>query len=210
MGVLQGVSAQFALQKGYSSKQVSQQYSLRVLFFTLAIHMAIIFIAITSHLHKSEQTETAIKLMPIYVAPLTSAFSSETPSIQRDIQFSLPIIVPELVFPQFETDISILNASDFLGQEAYELPTKKSGRYKDVFNPELRKKLQDLPERKIAKPKIQYLGVGITLEDIGDGMCLYGDAFAKTGQKVKCGPDQGEQMMLNVEHALADPLHLNE
>ncbi|GGY68265.1 hypothetical protein GCM10011613_10590 [Cellvibrio zantedeschiae] len=209
MGVLQGVSAQSIARKRYSPKLVPQQYSLWVFFFTFIIHLAIIFVAMKGHHHKSEQVEMAINLVPMYVVADVPVFSVEAPAIQSDIQLSSPVS-PELIFPEPEKNVSTLNMREFLGQETYEFPTKKSGRYKDVFNPELRKKLQDLPERKVVKPKIQYLGVGITLEDIGNGMCLYGDAFLKTGYKVKCGPDQGEQMMINMEHALADPLHLNE
>ncbi len=114
------------------------------------------------------------------------------------------VILLEVVIPEIEIKELDLGVSDF--NDTYELHNKNSDKYKDVFDPKLRKKLQALPPQVKKKPKIQYLGVGITLEDIGNGMCIYGDALHKTGRKVKCGLDQGEQMMLNVEQALADPL----
>jgi hypothetical protein len=129
----------------------------------------------------------------------------DIPVFER-VSVKTSVLLPEILIEEqapTALDITVEQPSTH-----YEFPNKKAGRYKDVFDPKIRKKLENLSVKIMPKPKIQYLGVGITLEDIGNGKCIYGNAFTGEGSVVKCGPDEGERMMLNVERSLDDPLGL--
>jgi hypothetical protein len=172
--------------------------------FVVVVHCSLIIAAFNQRLMRHEEflVETQVTLVLLQ--------QEESQSVQSENSLSHiskhSIALPEISFPDVQIENVELNIPYL--NEAYELPNKKSERYKNVFDPKLRKKLQELPPVVKAKPKIQYLGVGITLEDIGNGKCIYGDAFHKAGSIVKCGPNEGERMMQNVERALEDPLGL--
>lgn len=200
----QGTSFPSIVRRRYSLASKSQKHSRWVFFFVLIVHLGIIFIAVTSDFRAYREAETAIILVQTHIKSVVVQSSIVVSPIKREVR-SFAIVLPELTFSE---DDFALGFGDDSSVDTYEFPHKKSDRYNDVFNPELRKRLQELTGRKMPKPKIQYIGVGITLEDIGDGKCIYGDAFHKSGAVVKCGPDQGEIMMENVEKSLADPLGL--
>ncbi len=188
--------------QGHRSKQEAI-----VIFFLIAIfHLILIVVALNAKIKRLEAS----------VAPAFKVFYLSQVKIPLEIELNAPVVEPavvkaSIVLSEIVIEEPTQTSLDFTIEQPtshYEFPNKKAGRYKDVFDPKLRKRLEDLPIKIIPKPKIQYLGVGITLEDIGNGKCIYGDAFHKTGNIVKCGPDEGERMMLNVERALDDPLGL--
>ena len=180
--------------------------SIFIFIVIVFFHLALIVIALNS---KITQLETSVvpALKMVLLSPVKIPIKTELdiPLIES-VSIKTEVVLPAIFFEkeaQPALDITFEQSSKY-----YEFPNKKAERYKDVFDPKLRKTLEDLPIKTMPKPKIQYLGVGITLEDIGNGKCIYGNAFAGEGRIVKCGPDEGERMMLNVERALVDPLGL--
>jgi hypothetical protein len=188
--------------QGYRPKQESI-----IIFIVIVIlHLALIIFVLNAKIKQRETSVTpAFKMIYLSQVKIPVQTELNIPVVER-ASIKASMVLPEIIIEeqtQTALDITIEQPSTH-----YEFPNKKAGRYKDVFDPKLRKKLEELPIKSMPKPKIQYLGVGITLEDIGDGKCIYGDAFAGGGSIVKCGPDEGERMMLNVERALDDPLGL--
>lgn len=200
LGVLRFAHASF--HQGHRSKQESI-----VIFIVIVIlHFILIVVALNAKIkQRGPLVSPAFKI--IYLSQINIPVQTELniPVIEHPTVKAL-MALPEIVIEeqtQTALDITLEQSTSH-----YEFPNKKAGRYKDVFDPKLRKKLEDLRIKTIPKPKIQYLGVGVTLEDIGNGKCIYGNAFTGEGSVVKCGPDEGERMMLNVERALDDPLGL--
>ena len=190
----------------YHQSHRSKQESIVIFIVIVILHLALIVVVLNTKVKQREASVTPAFKM-IYLSQVKIPIQTELniPVIER-VSIKAAMVLPEIVIEeqaQTTLDITFEQSS-----KHYEFPNKKAGRYKDVFDPKLRKKLEDLPIKTMAKPKIQYLGVGITLEDIGNGKCIYGNAFTGEGRIVKCGPDEGERMMLNVERALDDPLGL--
>lgn len=191
---------------GYLQGSKSKPESIVVFIVIVFFHLVLILVVLNEKMEQREVSVTPAFKM-IYLSQVKIPLQTELniPVVKR-ISIKASIMLPEIVIEektQTALDITFEQPSNH-----YEFPNKKAGRYKDVFDPKLRKKLLDLPIKAMPKPKIQYQGVGITLEDIGNGKCIYGDAFSGGGRIVKCGPDEGERMMLNVERALDDPLGL--
>lgn len=181
------------------------KYQNAVVFVIVAFaHALIILEGLRQKITASELLSERVLYM-IYLAPQShkSLEELQKPKVSqlRPVWFEAPTI--QFAEPDF--------ASNFTHSDntSYKLANKKAEQYRDIFDPRLREKLENLPLRVSKKLKIQHLGVGVTLEDIGGGLCIYGDALRKEGRKVKCGPDEGELMMQNVEKALADPLGIH-
>lgn len=194
--------ARASFHQGYRFKQES----IIVFIVIVMFHVALILVALNAKIKQREASVTPAFKM-IYLSQVKIPIQTELNiPVIKNPTVKTSMLLPEIVIEeqaQAALDITVEQPTSH-----YAFPNKKAGRYKDVFDPKLRKKLEDLPIKVIPKPKIQYLGVGITLEDIGNGKCIYGNAFTGEGNIVKCGPDEGESMMLNVERALDDPLGL--
>jgi hypothetical protein len=187
-------------------RQRSKQESAVILFLIVILHLVLIVVALNAKIKQREAAVTpAFKMIYLSHVKIPIPTELNIPVIEH------PTVKASMALPEIVIEEKAQTALDITVEQPtshYEFPNKKAGRYKDVFDPKLRKKLVELPIKTIPKPKIQYLGVGITLEDIGNGKCIYGNAFTGEGNIVKCGPDEGERMMLNVERALDDPLGL--
>lgn len=188
-------SSCFSVEKRFNSR------SLAVICVVAFAHVIVIILAMNMKAKQRElRPEGAINLATVLKKPEGLFLEPKKPLIY--IRPPQPIYYPRIQIA--EPALLVGEPVDFTSQ----LPSQASKQYTDVFDPKLRKKLQDLPVRKKTEPKIKRLGVGVTLEYIGDGICIFGDSVNKTGRKVKCGADSGEQMLMNVERALADPLGL--
>jgi hypothetical protein len=197
----------FGRSNGYLSTHRSKPNSIILFVIVVCVHLLLIVIVLNVKVRQRQSyiAESVFNMVQLPSEKLELNIEPEKPL--KHIQLHIPpLTLPSYSVNDFEVEPANLSATEFAAP--YEFPSKKDNLYKDVFHPELRKKLQNLLPSIKHKPKIQHLGVGITLEDIGNGKCIYGDAFHKDGRIVKCGPDQGEQMMENVEKALADPLGL--
>lgn len=188
-------------------RQRPEQKSVVLFFLVLILHMVLIVLAFNTQIKLREAAVTpGFKIIHLAQVKIPVQTELNAPVIERTV-INVSMALPDIVIEE-QIQTAIITSIE-QPKSHYEFPSKKAGRYKDVFDPRLRKKLEDLPVKTIPKPKIQYLGVGITLEDIGDGKCIYGNAFSGEGRTVKCGPNEGERMMLNIERDLDDPLGLN-
>jgi len=93
----------------------------------------------------------------------------------------------------------------------YQLRNKNSDKYKHLFDPRLREKLQNL--KHFIKSKTRSVD-GIEVLDIGNGMCeltsVSNSPSSSGSAVVKCGNNESEQMVENIENALKDPLGINQ
>jgi hypothetical protein len=82
----------------------------------------------------------------------SALYSFGGPSINPNFNSVQPFkpIIPDVELN--ELDVNVLDLKD-----SYELPNKNPERYKEIFDPKLRKKLQELPPRLLMKPKFNIL-----------------------------------------------------
>ena len=173
-----------------------------ILFFHCVLFIAFMRIQLGKHQTLSlQRTFTLVSLPPERNSPILEL---PPPSLNFNTHL-MQIPLPNIEIAESPTQT--MNATSIEMDKSYELPNKSSNRYQEIFDPKLRQKLQALHQPSIVKPKIQSLGIGVTLENIGDGKCIYGDAFNRTGKIVKCGPDEGERMMNNINEELETRKH---
>lgn len=209
MGFLHGTVSLYVVGTTRKSQfPKSSARSLLSLLIVLFVHVLIISYTFKNRFQSTEvfAVEPQVNLILLTPEKVSPSLNNLSLGLGELSVSNFENVIPRMEFPSIEDRGLDLDSPDY--NNTFELPNKNSNKYKDVFDPKLRKRLQDLPSPKKVKPKIEYLGVGITLEHLGNGKCLYGDAFHKTGNVVKCGLDEGVQMMLNVERALDDPLGL--
>lgn len=135
-----------------------------------------------------------------------------------EIQFVIPESINDANQIQFiESDLKVLPSAD-----TYELPSENAHLYPDVFDPRLRKKLQEnhqvVSKAKLAKLRTWKDVTGNTVVEVGEGSCIR--SMPSTGNsraanwsllRFKCGRDEGEKMMDNVTadlEARKHPLHI--
>ncbi|RYY01605.1 MAG: hypothetical protein EOO53_16525 [Gammaproteobacteria bacterium] len=192
-----------------SSKSPLQRNSPKVLIVIILAHVFLIFIILNT---KSKQlkdlpSETVMQISEVKIQNNFSAFVPEIPDLNTGIK-SFDLSLPDIKFneaPRGPLDLSLPKISD-----SYELPDATSELYKDVFDPKLRKKLQEAHANR--KPKKQNTintwetSGGTTLVDMGDGECIASMPKVDSRQRgtnwsmlrVKCGKTDSEKMMDNV------------
>lgn len=119
------------------------------------------------------------------------------------ISVDSPVINPVPI----ELDPEAINAES----SNYTISSAKAEKYQHLFDPRLRERLQNL--KHFTKSKTRSIG-DTQILDLGNGQCEYTwVSSSRTGPpsvsvQVKCGNNESEQMIENMEKALADPLGL--
>ena len=124
-----------------------------------------------------------------------------TLQVQPDLSSVKP--PTELQFPPMEAVPALTAEPSFL---------KKKDAYQHLFDPRLREKLAQL--KHFTKSKTRSVE-GIEIVDLGGGICELTSLDSGSGStglpgsvQVKCGNNESEQMIENMEQALNDPLDL--
>lgn len=193
----------------FSSKRISRKASGFILAIIIVAH-GILIILVLNNKYKSREfttNETLLRLVD---------FSSE--KYQPLVVLEEPIVSFHLnTFHSYLPNVDIKDApvkgadlTNYQYSVPYELPNKNDDLYSDVFDPVLRKKLQDAHAKR--KPKKQNTlntwetTGGTTFVDMGDGECIASMPkidFRDRGTswsmlRVKCGKTDSEKMMDNV------------
>ena len=193
----------------YSSRSLLQHNSPLVLVLIILIHFFLI--ALILNIKSKQRKDLAYEtIMQLREAPSENIFyvsEPETPNINVEVK-PIHLVVPELDFK--ENNKTRLDLSVVPSDQTYELPEANAELYKDVFDPKLRKKLQEAHANR--KPKKQNTlntwetSGGTTLVDMGDGECIASMPKIDSRQRgttwsmlrVKCGKTDSEKMMDNV------------
>lgn len=138
----------------------------------------------------------------------------------KPISPTLEIIAPDFsqLHPAISLDAAVVNtvridveAATDDPEPSYSILPANSGKYQHLFDPRLRERLQNL--KHFTKSKTRSVD-GIQILDLGNGECeLTTVGKSATGRlsesvTVRCGNNESEQMIENMEKALADPLGL--
>ena len=176
----------------------------------VALHSVIILLILGN---QSARRSNVINEKPLQLLQLQP--EKKINSYNVDVQ-PLSLRAPEiqLVIPESISDTNQIQfiESDLKGLpsvDTYELPTENSHLYPDVFDPRLRKKLQEnhqvVSKAKLAKLRTWKDVTGNTVVEVGEGSCIR--SMPSTGNsratnwsllRFKCGKDEGEKMMDNV------------
>ena len=202
----------------YSSRSVTQHNSPFVLILIVLIHLLLIALVlnIKSKQRKDIYFEAIMQLRELPTKNIYSISEPEVPNINVDVK-PIHLVVPALDFK--ENNKIPLDLSVITSDQTYELPDANAELYKDVFDPKLRKKLQEAHASR--KPKKQNTlntwetAGGATLVDMGDGECIASMPkidFRDRGTswsllRVKCGETDSEKMMDNVSADLEARKH---
>jgi hypothetical protein len=138
----------------------------------------------------------------------------------KPISPSLHIVAPDFsqIPPAISLDTAVINSLQIDGDVAaddaepsYKLPIANSDKYQHLFDPRIRERLQNL--KHFTKSKTRSVD-GVQILDLGNGECelttVGRSAAGRPSESVtvKCGNNESEQMIENMEKALADPLGL--
>jgi hypothetical protein len=193
----------------YSSRSVLQRNSPFILVLIILTHLILIFLVsnIKSKHPENLPFETVMQLRDLQSENTFSVSEPEIPNINVEIK-PVQLAVPEISFN--ENYKSRLDLSAPPSDNIYELPHANAELYKDVFDPVLRKKLQEAHANRKSK-KHDALNTwetsgGTTLVDMGDGECIASMPKIDARQRgttwsmlrVKCGKTDSEKMMDNV------------
>lgn len=202
----------------YSSRSVTQHNSPFVLILIVLIHLLLIALVlnIKSKQRKDISFEAIMQLRELPTKNIYSVSETEIPNINVDVK-PIHLVVPEITFK--ENNKTPLDLSVITSDQTYELPDANAELYKDVFDPKLRKKLQEAHAAR--KPKKQEsletwrASNGTTLVDMGSGECMASmpqmdlrDRGTNWGLlRVKCGETESERMMNNIDADLEARKH---
>jgi hypothetical protein len=192
-----------------SSRRVSKNQSSLVLGIIVLVHAVLILLVLNEKVRPREifPFERIIQLVQLQPEKNISISEPEKPIV--DVKTSVTsLTAPALSFK--DSNNSKLDLSLPQSDSLYELPDGTEGQYKDVFDPKLRKKLQEAHANR--KPKKQNTintwetSGGTTLVDMGDGECIASMPKVDSRQRgtnwsmlrVKCGKTDSEKMMDNV------------
>ena len=191
---------------------------LPALMLTLVIHLLLLNFIYHGLLEKnkleSNKNESSQTLSHLVAIVEPKHQDAETSSIKPADNFptvNIPFHIPDIA----DRDIIYEDLSSHsFPSDQYKLHNKNSDKYQHLFDPRLREKLQNL--KHFTKSKTRSVD-GIQILDIGDGMCeltSLSNAPSSSGSGgesavVKCGNNQSEQMVENMEKTLKDPLGIN-
>jgi len=190
-------------------------------FYAAIIVAAIHLVAVLLFLYANKTADTHPgPLSSLQMIKPVADISETTPILEPPlIDFQpgfLPIQLAELDIAQsVHADLTrIYSAAD----TPYQLPDKNADLYPDVFDPRLRKKLQDAhANRKPVKKDLinTWVSGETTLAEVGDGECVA--SMPKTDSRdrgtswsmirVKCGKSDSEKMMDNINADLEARKH---
>ncbi|RYD73438.1 MAG: hypothetical protein EOP55_17045, partial [Sphingobacteriales bacterium] len=114
-----------------------------LLSLVAAFHIIVIFSILTGDLTRHNRDyDEPLKLIQLRPEPKQKTLDLTLPSLR------LEMINPQFVIPDSTSGVRVIEFvnTDFSGlpsEDDYELPNENSELYKDVFDPRLRKKLQD-------------------------------------------------------------------
>lgn len=210
------------LQKNFSFKSTLNIKSPFIFCIIVVIHLLFIFIALTSKSSRKEDLSHESLLQVIMLRPQKPEFEFEphVPEVNiRSYALQLEFHIPDVKYA--EADISDLDLSAIEPNVHYELPNINADKFKDVFDPRLRKQLQEnhqvVSKAKIAKMRTWNDGAGNTVAEVGEGDCIrsmpaVGGALASQGTTwsmvhFKCGKDESDRMMDNINADLEARKH---
>lgn len=179
------------------------------IFFTIFVgHVFFIDMALNHNPRSAENSfhELLLQVSILHPQKVISEFDSRLP--EANIRFES--VQPDFQIPAIK-NIEIDKANLDLSIDPnthYELPSPHSDRYANVFDPRLRKQLQEnhqvVSKAKIAKLRTWNDGSGNTVAEVGEGDCIRsmpgGDGVGITWSTLhfKCGKDESDRMMDNI------------
>ncbi|MET0357212.1 MAG: hypothetical protein ABW044_10565 [Cellvibrio sp.] len=180
--------------------------SIYAIAITLIAHgVVILFLVNLKHIEPAVNNST-IQMIQLKPEKVDAVLTVETPTIHFQSR-AIHVDIPNIDFvDQGPADLRLIHSQSDI---PYELPGKNSDLYGDVFDPVLRKKLQEAhanrrPARKDAINT--WVSGATTMVDVGDGECIR--SIPKTDSRergtqwsmlrVKCGKSDSEKMMDNV------------
>lgn len=194
---------------GYSSKRLSRKTS-GFIFATIVIaHGVLIILVLNSKLKPREYKtrETLLQLVELSPEKYLSVADLEKPVVIFHLN-AIHNKLPDVDIK--DAPIKKADVTNYQSSVPYELPNKNDKLYSDVFDPVLRKKLQEANANR--KPKKHdtlntwQTSGGTTLVDMDDGECIASMPKIDSRQRgtswsmlrVKCGKTDSEKMMDNV------------
>ncbi len=193
----------------FSSKRISRKASGFIFAIIVIAHGILIILVLNSKskLREYRVTETLLQLVDLPPEEYQPLVEPEKPIVS----FHLTANHNEL--PNIDIKNAPVEKADLTNYQSsvpYELPNKNDKLYSDVFDPVLRKKLQEAHANR--KPKKQNTlntwetSGGTTLADMGDGECIASMPTIDSRQRgtswsmlrVKCGKTDSEKMMDNI------------
>jgi hypothetical protein len=170
-------------------------------------HIVLIYLANKHFSLKREASRDEVLLHfinhPVLIVPSQPEISAPDFSVSRSRHSPN---LPEIDRLQIEAD-----TADYAEPPTYAFPERGSEKFQHLFDPRPRERLQNL--KHFTKSKTRSID-GIQILDLGNGRCeLTFVGSSKRGLpsesvEVKCGNNESEQMVENMEKALADPLGL--
>jgi hypothetical protein len=200
-----------------SPKYQTKRSSSITLVAIVIAHGLFIFVALNAKTKQRENFPSQSLLQLIQLQPEESVISE----IQKpDVSFQSTAVHIQLPAIEINDAPHILtDLSDYQSVEPYELPNPNDALYGDVFDPQLRKKLQEThANRRAQKPDALNTWItsgGTTLVNMGDGECIR--SIPKTDSRergtswsmlrVRCGKTDSEKMMDSVNADLEARKH---
>ena len=177
----------------------------------LALHLALIYTALK---FQPKQPISVDKSGPAILKVLTERHEVSVLSLPPISQKNSQSNFLKLESPSkltFESTYSNPEGSD----KPYEFVDPGSAQYQHLFDPRLREKLKSV--KHFSKSKNRSVD-GIEISDMGDGTCMLtslssqqsGNSAGPGWVVVKCGNNESEQMIENMEKSLSDPLGLKK
>lgn len=182
------------------SNHLLRRQSTLVLGVILLVHAFVIVLAFNDR-EKPQKSVPEKILLLINVLPKPEEASSTLPELEVK-----PFQLPYLSHPSIQIAEPVMSPLDIpINDSSYELPSKTSGQYENVFDPKVRQKLLDA--QNLNKPRSKESVGSWTESDgrvftyIGDGMCFVSmpkvdarDRGTNWGM-TKCGKNDSEKAM---------------
>lgn len=196
----------------YSLRSLLPHNSYIILMLIILLHIFLVVIALNIKLKQRKDFffETVMQLRKVKIENTSSVLEPEALNINMVIT-PTHLMMPELNLGEvYQFRLDLKSVSSDQSTMPYKSPNKNDKLYGDVFDPTLRKKLQEA----YANPKPKKQGVlntwqtsgGTTLVDVGDGECISSLPKIDSRQRgtawsmlrVKCGQTDSEKMMDNI------------
>lgn len=192
----------------YPKRKTLSRMQAFALTATLVIHLVLVYLLSTqSRPHQSPSViESTIQYL--IIAPAAApAVRITLPDVNIYTQLPINTLAP---IDKIQLDEGMPGV-DVPTADIYQFPDKGASKFQHLFDPRLRNRLQNL--KHFTKSKTRSVD-GVQVLDLGDGNCEFTTVgTSKTGRMsesvvVKCGNNESEQMVENMEKALKDPFGL--
>ena len=186
-----------------------------LLSLVVVFHSVIIFLMLNSKAIQRSNLSYQKPLQLLQLQPERKIISNQIGLQSLNIHApEIRLTLPETIKDNKSLEFSESDLRGLPSEDTYELPSKNAHLYNDVFDPRLRKQLQEnhqvVSKAKRAKLRTWQDVAGNTVVEVADGSCIRSMPSIGNSRETnwsllrfKCGKNEGERMMDNVNADLA-------